>query len=176
MFPNHHCPCGSGCKNLRYCTGFHHMSPERRHGFVTGARLCVRCFSNSHSVDHCRSPQRCTLCVNFGTHHDLLHHYFVPQSLPAIPTTAQAATTPTPLVTKGAQKEFPDMVLLPRADLEKIYFDQLQMNARLAQLKESDRVDRRTKSVLLSLEERHLCLYEHLPPSCSPRNHPCVFS
>lgn len=74
--------CGV-CKQQKHflfaCEEFKKMSPENRFKKIKDLRLCINCFSNSHTVSDCTS-RNCKMCDK--KHHTMLHRTILHPNLP----------------------------------------------------------------------------------------------
>lgn len=66
------CPlCPNQYHIIRQCPKFNSMLPKSRFDEIKKQKLCINCFSKSHSVAHCTSKYTCAKCTK--KHHTLLH-------------------------------------------------------------------------------------------------------
>ena len=66
------CPlCPKQFHIIRKCPKFNSMLPKNRFDEIKKQKLCINCFSKSHSVANCTSKYTCSKCSK--KHHSLLH-------------------------------------------------------------------------------------------------------
>ena len=66
------CPlCPNQNHIIRFCPKFNLMIPENRFHEIKKQKLCINCFSKTHSVANCTSKYVCSKCSK--KHHTLLH-------------------------------------------------------------------------------------------------------
>lgn len=78
------------------CPKFKSLSPAERFQLIKSSKMCVNCYSRSHTSSACKSAKRCKLCAKM--HHTMLHIAETPNTNPVPLQSAQPSQNGPPSV------------------------------------------------------------------------------